>query len=191
MFLHSCTSYRIVELFMNMITCQNCNRPKVGMFCLLTAYGQKVKSGNISSIVSLSWSFLLLDTIGQVFSCSPFVNQTSCAYPWIHHKRGKDLPSNGHGTEVCELDKPSNLDLQLPHTWRVSDSLLDQLSASVHVPVILFYIKLHGKDDHDLSPSRGPWVLFLVAKVSLSDTLTCFYPVAGRIKDNSSFECDY
>lgn len=123
MFLHSCTSYRMIELFMNTITCQNCNRPKVGMFCLLTAYGQKVKSGNISSIVSLSWSFLLLNTIGQVFSCSPFVNQTSCAYPWIHHKRGKDLPSNGHGTEVCELDKPSNLDLQLPHTWRVSGSL--------------------------------------------------------------------
>lgn len=60
-------------------------------------------------------------------------------------------------------------------------SILDQFSPAVYIPVVLFYSNIrHGSEatvSHHL-------------KTSLSDTLTRFYPLAGRIRDNICINCD-
>ncbi|KAB1203568.1 Vinorine synthase [Morella rubra] len=65
-------------------------------------------------------------------------------------------------------------------------SLLDQFVPSVYIPVILFY---------PVNQSTGDAVADLISqrrqllKQSLSETLTHFYPFAGRIIDNLSIDC--
>ncbi|KAE8715587.1 hypothetical protein F3Y22_tig00110163pilonHSYRG00258 [Hibiscus syriacus] len=58
-------------------------------------------------------------------------------------------------------------------------SLLDQLIPVPYAPIILFY-----PPDHEIVPDR-PELL----KKSLSNTLTRFYPLAGRIRDDLSIVC--
>lgn len=63
-------------------------------------------------------------------------------------------------------------------------SLLDQLAPLAYEPLVLFY----PYNDHDVTfkpEKRSLWM-----KKSLSETLTRFYPFAGRIKDNISIECN-
>lgn len=62
-------------------------------------------------------------------------------------------------------------------------SLLDQLTAPDYVPIILFYssdgnceVKTKEKVDH--------------LKNSLAETLTQFYPLAGRVKENKFVDCN-
>ncbi|XWS20856.1 hypothetical protein CRYUN_Cryun30bG0004800 [Craigia yunnanensis] len=63
-------------------------------------------------------------------------------------------------------------------------SLLDQLIPSPYAPIILFY-PMDDSTSHFEIPCR-----LELLKKSLSNTLTRFYPLAGRIKDDLSIECN-
>ncbi|WCJ36909.1 HXXXD-type acyl-transferase family protein [Euphorbia peplus] len=58
-------------------------------------------------------------------------------------------------------------------------SLLDQLAPPIYVPIILFYTS---------TPSFAEKSNRL--KASLSETLTLYYPLAGRIQDSYSIDCN-
>lgn len=60
-------------------------------------------------------------------------------------------------------------------------SLLDQLVPATYIPLLLFYTA----SDHIVAAERT-----FQLKKSLSETLTRFYPFAGRVKDNASIECN-
>uniref|UniRef100_A0A2P2LNW4 BAHD acyltransferase At5g47980-like n=1 Tax=Rhizophora mucronata TaxID=61149 RepID=A0A2P2LNW4_RHIMU len=60
--------------------------------------------------------------------------------------------------------------------------LLDQLSPAAHGSVILFYLTIGNRSTYDYK--------FQQLKGSLADTLTRFYPLAGRIREDSSIECN-
>ncbi|CAL8993848.1 unnamed protein product [Prunus brigantina] len=84
--------------------------------------------------------------------------------------------------EIVSKDycKPS---IPTPHhlkSYRLS--LLDQISPIFYVPVVLFYSAPEDIDD-DMT-------IFHKLKKSLSETLTCFYPLAGRIEGNTSVDCE-
>ncbi|CAK7327406.1 unnamed protein product [Dovyalis caffra] len=65
-------------------------------------------------------------------------------------------------------------------------SLLDQFMPICYIPLLLFYSRNGNDTDHlDKATERS-----LLLKSSLSEALTRFYPFAGRLKDNSSIECD-
>uniref|UniRef100_A0A5B7C948 Vinorine synthase-like n=1 Tax=Davidia involucrata TaxID=16924 RepID=A0A5B7C948_DAVIN len=78
-----------------------------------------------------------------------------------------------------EMVKPSS---PTPHHLRNHNlSFLDQIAPPIYVPIILFYDQPgfgHGID-HRVQKSQQ-------LKQSLSDTLTRFHPLAGRIKDNET-----
>lgn len=63
-------------------------------------------------------------------------------------------------------------------------SLLDQLLPSSYAPLILFY-PMKKNSTHLKVPSR-----LSLLKSSLSQTLTWFYPLAGKIKDELSINCN-
>ncbi|XP_068328001.1 stemmadenine O-acetyltransferase-like [Pyrus communis] len=60
-------------------------------------------------------------------------------------------------------------------------SLLDQIAPIFYVPVVLFYSAPENIDDTTIVDRL---------KKSLSETLTCFYPLAGRIEGNASVDCE-
>ncbi|CAN6727002.1 unnamed protein product [Malus baccata var. baccata] len=60
-------------------------------------------------------------------------------------------------------------------------SLLDQIAPMFYVPVILFYSAPENIDDTTIVDKL---------KNSLSETLTGFYPLAGRIEGNASVDCE-
>ncbi|KAF8378154.1 hypothetical protein HHK36_029491 [Tetracentron sinense] len=60
-------------------------------------------------------------------------------------------------------------------------SFLDQLSPPVYVPILLFY----PFDDSNTNAEKSN-----LLKKSLSETLTHFYPLAGRVKDNRFVDCN-
>ncbi|XP_062015847.1 BAHD acyltransferase At5g47980-like [Rosa rugosa] len=62
-------------------------------------------------------------------------------------------------------------------------SLLDQLAPVAYEPLVLFY-PYNDRDVTFTPAKRSLWM-----KKSLSETLTRFYPFAGRIKENISIEC--
>lgn len=64
-------------------------------------------------------------------------------------------------------------------------SLLDQLIPAPYAPIILFY----PNNDHSTNLNNIPNRLELLKK-SLSETLTQFYPLAGKIKDDLYIECN-
>ncbi|KAJ9186354.1 hypothetical protein P3X46_001934 [Hevea brasiliensis] len=63
-------------------------------------------------------------------------------------------------------------------------SLLDQLIPSSYAPLVLFYPMNKNISNLDV-PSR-----LNLLKASLSQTLTWFYPLAGKIKDELSIDCN-
>ncbi|RZC91695.1 hypothetical protein C5167_027759 [Papaver somniferum] len=76
------------------------------------------------------------------------------------------------------------------HLNTYSLSLLDQLCPPLYVPLLLYYTKqLDSGTDCNLgdkeSSSRCD-----VLKKSLAETLSKYYPLAGRIKDDVSVECN-
>lgn len=77
--------------------------------------------------------------------------------------------------------KPSSPTLQHPKTFKFS--LLDQFIPSPYAPIILFY------PSDCMTHAEIPKRLALL-KRSLSETLTRFYPLAGKIKDDLSIECN-
>ncbi|KAG6410595.1 hypothetical protein SASPL_128657 [Salvia splendens] len=78
-----------------------------------------------------------------------------------------------------EMIKPSS---PTPtHLRNLKLSLLDQIAPPIYVPLIFFYNYLQNLSRHQIST---------LLKQSLSNILTVFYPLAGRIHDNSSINCN-
>lgn len=82
--------------------------------------------------------------------------------------------------EIIESEtiKPSSPTLKHLKSFKLC--LLDQLGAPAYFPLILFYPKNHVTTEeirHKL-------------KKSLSEALTRFYPLSGRIESNTSIECE-
>ncbi|KAF7135488.1 hypothetical protein RHSIM_Rhsim08G0185900 [Rhododendron simsii] len=81
-----------------------------------------------------------------------------------------------------ESIKPSSKTPASLRTFRLS--LLDQLVPPLYVPLILFY-------SHDKSSSNVKLAeISPLLKRSLSDALALYYPFAGRMKGESSVDCD-
>ncbi|KAK2975754.1 hypothetical protein RJ640_027608 [Escallonia rubra] len=81
-----------------------------------------------------------------------------------------------------ETIKPSWSKLSHLRTLRLS--LLDQISVPMYVPIILYYPM---NADVDLDKIKH---VAARLKVSLSKTISHFYPLAGRIKDPFSIDCN-
>ncbi|KDP36802.1 hypothetical protein JCGZ_08093 [Jatropha curcas] len=71
-----------------------------------------------------------------------------------------------------------------PHLKIFKLSLLDQFMPSPYAPIVLFYPMIKNTNHLDVSSKLK------LLKESLSQTLTCFYPLAGIIKDDLSIECN-
>ncbi|GMP44499.1 hypothetical protein CsSME_00013412 [Camellia sinensis var. sinensis] len=78
-----------------------------------------------------------------------------------------------------ETIKPSSL--TPPHLRTYKLSLLDQFIPSNHVPIVLFYPMLDNDHVHVTSQ---------LLKKSLSKTLTRFYPLAGKVRDALTIDCN-
>ncbi|WCJ44698.1 HXXXD-type acyl-transferase family protein [Euphorbia peplus] len=79
-----------------------------------------------------------------------------------------------------EIIKPS---LSSSHPKIFKHSLLDQLIPSRYAPLVLFY-PMEKDTSFDLSTRLN------LLKSSLSETLMDFYPLAGKIKDDFSVDCN-
>ncbi|KAK4424824.1 Stemmadenine O-acetyltransferase [Sesamum alatum] len=91
----------------------------------------------------------------------------------------------GAGVQVIsrEIIKPSS---ETPHHLRkLKLSYLDQLLPSFYVPLLFFYQadELRGRT------TSNPVQISQKLKQSLSNTLTSFYPLAGRIEDHFVVDC--
>ncbi|KAG5236499.1 BAHD acyltransferase [Salix suchowensis] len=73
-----------------------------------------------------------------------------------------------------------------PDLRRLKLSVLDQFMPIYHIPLVLLYPR-NGNDTDHLGKAKET---SLRLKTSLSEALTLFYPFAGRLRDNSSIECD-
>ncbi|KAB2044754.1 hypothetical protein ES319_D01G112400v1 [Gossypium barbadense] len=73
-----------------------------------------------------------------------------------------------------------------PHLRTHRFSFLDQFLPSIYVPMVLFYMDQERSIPVAASNSRRSQLL----KESLSETLTLFYPLAGRIKDHLYIDCN-
>ncbi|KAK5845109.1 hypothetical protein PVK06_001263 [Gossypium arboreum] len=81
-----------------------------------------------------------------------------------------------------EFIKPT---LPTPHHLRTHLlSFLDQFLPSIYVPMVLFYMDQEKSIPAATSNSRRSQLL----KESLSETLTLFYPLVGRINDHLSID---
>ncbi|KAF9672605.1 hypothetical protein SADUNF_Sadunf11G0059800 [Salix dunnii] len=83
--------------------------------------------------------------------------------------------------ETIKPSSPTPLDLR-----SLKLSVLDQFMPIAHITLVLFYPS-NGNDTDHLGKAEETSLLL---KTSLSEALTLFYPFAGRLKDNSSIECD-
>ncbi|XP_052208461.1 stemmadenine O-acetyltransferase-like isoform X6 [Diospyros lotus] len=68
-----------------------------------------------------------------------------------------------------------------PHLKTFHISLLDQLLASAYVPIVFHF---------PIPDATSVKQVLARLKTSLSQTLSRFYPLAGRLKDHMSFECN-
>ncbi|MCL7048216.1 hypothetical protein MKW94_020363 [Papaver nudicaule] len=77
-------------------------------------------------------------------------------------------------------------------------SHFDQLLPPIYVPLLLYYSNLdsnegslnNDEDDNNMVFSASSRYRCDVLKKSLAETLTRYYPLAGRIKDEKSVECN-
>ncbi|KAA8528820.1 hypothetical protein F0562_036175 [Nyssa sinensis] len=81
-----------------------------------------------------------------------------------------------------ESIKPSSPTAHHLTTFKLS--LLDQLIPAPYAPTVLFYPNDNSASHHEVLKRLA------VLKQSLSETLTRFYPLAGKIKDDLSIYCD-
>ncbi|OVA19046.1 Transferase [Macleaya cordata] len=88
-----------------------------------------------------------------------------------------------------ETIKPS---CPTPHYHRTFNlSFLDQISPSLYTPYIFFYNNNNSNNnDNHIMASSSSRRRDIVIKKSLAETLTRFYPLAGRIKDADSLIVD-
>ncbi|KAJ7957633.1 Vinorine synthase-like [Quillaja saponaria] len=91
--------------------------------------------------------------------------------------------------EIVSRDviKPSSPTPENQRLYKLS--FLDQFAPAIYTPTLLFYSTYRGDQDvqnHSKLVADKTQRL----KMSLSETLTQFYPLAGRVKDNSVIECN-
>ena len=63
-------------------------------------------------------------------------------------------------------------------------SFIDQITPSIFMPLVLFYQREDARANLT-NEERQDWI-----KISLSEALTLFYPLAGRVKDNFHVDCN-
>lgn len=87
--------------------------------------------------------------------------------------------------EVISIDtiKPSSLTPH--HLRRYTLSFIDQISPQIFMPFVMFYPRDADSDILNSVRDRQDRI-----KKSLSKALALFYPLAGRVKDNSHIECN-
>ncbi|PIN02019.1 Salutaridinol 7-O-acetyltransferase [Handroanthus impetiginosus] len=88
--------------------------------------------------------------------------------------------------EIISKDhiKPSS---PTPHHLKTHKlSLLDQIVPPIYVPLVLYYPNLDHKPKNADFISQTTQIL----KQSLSSTLSRFYPLAGRVRDSLSIDCN-
>ncbi|KAL3501065.1 hypothetical protein ACH5RR_035514 [Cinchona calisaya] len=95
----------------------------------------------------------------------------------MHEKGGKKVVLISKCTIKPSFPTPDHL-----HNLKLS--FLDQVSSQIYIPRIFFYThnNRYKGDDHNQFIKR--------LKISLSDTLTQFYPLAGRLRGNQYIECN-
>ncbi|XWS22691.1 hypothetical protein CRYUN_Cryun29cG0057900 [Craigia yunnanensis] len=69
------------------------------------------------------------------------------------------------------------------HLRSLQFSFLDQIATPVFMPMVFFY-------PIDSDVNVGNFNITERLKKSLSETLTLFYPLAGRVKDNAFIDCN-
>ena len=84
--------------------------------------------------------------------------------------------------EVIKSDTIKPLSPTAHHLRNLQLSFLDQIATPVFMPMILFY---PSDNSNTINAKRSDRL-----KKSLSETLTKFYPLAGRVKDNSFINCN-
>ncbi|KAK6154220.1 hypothetical protein DH2020_008468 [Rehmannia glutinosa] len=82
-----------------------------------------------------------------------------------------------------EMIKPSSP--TPPHLRKLQLSFLDQLAPPIYIHIILYFQPSHHHH-HEYSKFETSQKL----KQSLSDALSIYYPLAGRIRDNSWVDCN-
>ncbi|KAL0406628.1 UNVERIFIED_CONTAM: Stemmadenine O-acetyltransferase [Sesamum latifolium] len=80
-----------------------------------------------------------------------------------------------------EMIKPSSSPAP-PHLRKLQLSFLDQLAPPTYIHIILYYQAFHHHHDSGETSRK--------LKRSLSDALTIYYPLAGRLRDNSWVDCN-
>ncbi|KAI3896140.1 hypothetical protein MKX03_013607 [Papaver bracteatum] len=73
-----------------------------------------------------------------------------------------------------------------PHLRNFKLSLIDQLLPPLYVPIVMFYPANDGHESNNNDQCSKANIL----KKSLAETLTRYYPLAGRIRDNILVECN-
>ncbi|XP_062112597.1 stemmadenine O-acetyltransferase-like [Humulus lupulus] len=87
-----------------------------------------------------------------------------------------------------EIIKPSSPTLD--HLRHYQLSYLDQLSPHTYNPLVLFYELDHDDDDHHDHNKSKINEMSNKIKNSLSEVLTLFYPLAGRVKNDRFIDCN-
>ncbi|KAL0406638.1 UNVERIFIED_CONTAM: Stemmadenine O-acetyltransferase [Sesamum latifolium] len=80
-----------------------------------------------------------------------------------------------------EMIKPSSSSAP-PHLRKLQLSFLDQLAPPTYIHIILYYQAFHHHHDSGETSQK--------LKRSLSDALAIYYPLAGRIRENSWVDCN-
>ncbi|XP_021902550.1 vinorine synthase-like [Carica papaya] len=95
-----------------------------------------------------------------------------------------------------EINSQENIKPSFPtpqHLRVFKFSLLDQYVPSSYVTLLLFYdFSRNGRHctDHDLHRQNSTLERIQLLKKSLSETLARFYPLAGKMKDDFSIDCN-
>ncbi|KAI3465969.1 hypothetical protein Pfo_022632 [Paulownia fortunei] len=81
---------------------------------------------------------------------------------------------------ATEMIKPSSP--TPPHLRKLQLSFLDQLAPPIYIHIILYFEACHHHLDSDETSRK--------LKRSLSDALAIYYPLAGRLRENSCVDCN-
>ncbi|KAE8056062.1 hypothetical protein FH972_012860 [Carpinus fangiana] len=86
-----------------------------------------------------------------------------------------------------ECIKPSSPTPPNLKTYKLS--LLDQVHSSIYIPVVLFY-PMNESTSHSVNVADIISQRSQLLKQSLSENLTRFYPLAGKVKDELTIDCN-
>ncbi|XP_076946670.1 epi-neemfruitin B 7-O-acetyltransferse L7AT-like [Bidens hawaiensis] len=117
---------------------------------------------------------------GQFYSTSRIINASESAHRLADSNKKVDLDIISR-----ETIKPSS---PTPHDLRTFNlSIIDQFMSDIYTPFILFFPNTN-KDKDSIMDVVNTRLKHL--KKTLSETLTRFYPIAGKVKDNLQIECN-